>query len=251
MSRRKHILLVEDEQHLAVGIKYNLEAEGYAVEAVKDGTSALDYMVTHGPAVDLVIMDLMLPGMSGYDVCETLRASDPSTPILILSARSLSEDRTRGFDVGADQYLTKPFELDELLSRVKNLLARHDRAEAKTGRVANNDRYAFGDASVNFDTFEVMVNGKPIRMTALELKLLEYFVVNEGRVIPRGELLENVWNMPANLNTRAPDQFIRRLRKNFEKDPSRPAHFLTVRDAGYRFVANADQQLDETTRRDS
>ena len=238
-TSKKHILVVEDEQHLAVGIQFNLEAEGYVVEAIADGKAALAWLEqTHA---DLVILDLMLPGMSGYDVCLSLRKTQPLLPVLILSARTLPEDRTRGFDVGADQYLTKPFELDELLSRVKNLLARSDRAAGlpimKPARV-----YKFGDAYVNFDTHEVTIHGKAIRMTAMELKLLEYFINNEGRVIPRGELLENVWDLPAHMSTRAPDQFIRRLRKAFEPKPEQPRHFLTLRDAGYRFVASGEPE---------
>lgn len=241
MNDKRHILLVEDEEHLSVGIQFNLEAEGYNVYAVADGKSALAHVSQHPGNVDLVVLDLMLPEMSGYDVCQEIRKSHEHLPILILSARTLPEDRTRGFDVGADQYLTKPFELDELLSRVKNLLARADRekgiAAAQADRVCE-----FGDASINFDTFEVIVDGKPVRMTALELKLLEYFVQNEGRVIPRSELLERVWEMPASMNTRAPDQFIRRLRKTFEAKPSEPRHFLTVRDAGYRFLSSGEPE---------
>ncbi len=236
-TSKKHILVVEDEQHLAVGIRFNLEAEGYVVEAVADGKSALSWL--EKAHVDLVILDLMLPGMSGYDVCLSMRKTHPLLPVLILSARTLPEDRTRGFDVGADQYLTKPFELDELLSRVKNLLARADRA-AGLPTLQQARVYKFGEAYINFDTHEVMIHGKPVRMTAMELKLLEYFIANEGRVIPRGELLENVWDLPAHMSTRAPDQFIRRLRKAFEPKPEQPRHFLTLRDAGYRFVASGE-----------
>ena len=241
MTNKRHILLVEDEEHLSVGIQFNLEAEGYVVHAVADGNSALIHVSEHPDNLDLVVLDLMLPEMSGYDVCEALRKTHEQLPILILSARTLPEDRTRGFDVGADQYLTKPFELDELLSRVKNLLARADR-EKGTAAANANRVFQFADATINFDTFEVVVSGKPIRMTALELKLLEYFVQNEGRVIPRSELLERVWEMPANMNTRAPDQFIRRLRKTFEVKPSAPCHFLTVRDAGYRFLSAGEPE---------
>jgi two-component system OmpR family response regulator len=159
-------------------------------------------------------------------------------PILILSARTLTEDRTRGFDVGADQYLMKPFDLDELISRVRNLLARHAR---RTERLARESAapavYRFADAEINFQTYEVKVHGEAVRMTPLEIKLLRYFVEREGRVISRDELLENVWDLPGHLYTRAPDQFIRRLRKTFERDASQPRHFLTIRDAGYRFIA--------------
>jgi DNA-binding response OmpR family regulator len=242
MAAKEHILVVEDEAHLATGIKYNLDAEGYRVTIVGDGPSALKVIEENPLDVALVILDLMLPGMSGYAVCEALRAADTDLPVLILSARTLAEDRARGFDVGANQYLTKPFDLDEFLSRVKNLLALHgrsvERRRKRPGRVASVE---FGDAQVNFETFEVTVSGQPVRMTQLEMSLLQYFVENEGRVIPRYELLENVWNMPGSLNTRAPDQFIRRLRKAFERDPSEPRHFLTIRDAGYRFVARPDE----------
>ena len=242
MTTSQHILIVEDEQHLAAGIKYNLEAEGYRVTTVGDGPSALRLVEENPDDVDLVILDLMLPGMSGYAVCEALRADERHMPILILSSRTLSEDRTRGFDVGADQYLMKPFDLDEFLSRVRNLLTlRSRRAGHGSKRLALAGSFEFGDAKVNFETFQVTVRGEPVRMTQMEMKLLRYFVENEGRVIPRRELLENVWDMPGYLNTRAPDQFMRRLRKAFEPDPARPRHFLTIRDAGYRFVAAGEE----------
>jgi DNA-binding response OmpR family regulator len=234
----RHILVVEDEEHLATGIKYNLDAEGYRVTTVGDGPAALKLVQEDPDGIDLVILDLMLPGMSGYAVCETLRSSENDVPVLILSARTLAEDRTRGFDVGADQYLTKPFDLDEFLSRVKNLLVMYDRrTERRAARTAQSiGSFRFGNASINFETFEVIVAGQPVRMTQLEMKLLQHFVENGGRVIPRRELLERVWEVPGNLNTRAPDQFIRRLRKIFEPDPAQPRYFLTIRDAGYRFV---------------
>lgn len=237
---KKHILVVEDEQHLAIGIKYNLEAEGYRVTVAAEGPVALQVIEEASEPVDLVVLDLMLPGMSGYSVCETLRASGYDLPILILSARTLPEDRTRGFEVGANQYMMKPFDLDEFLTRIKNLLSLQARREKQSGPPALVKHYEFADARINFQTFEVVVAGQTVRMTQLELKLLEYFIRNEGRVIPRQELLENVWDMPGRISTRAPDQFIRRLRKIFEPEPSEPVHFLTIRDAGYRFVAKPD-----------
>ena len=241
MANGEHILVVEDEEHLATGIRYNLDAEGYHVTTVGDGPAALKVVEEDPRGVDLIVLDLMLPGMSGYAVCETLRANNWEMPILILSARTLSEDRTRGFDVGADQYLTKPFDLDELLSRVKSLLKMHHRrADNDRPAAAASPVFRFGEAVVNFETFEVQVHGEPVRLTHLEMKLLEYFIENEGRVIPRYELLENVWEMPGSVSTRAPDQFIRRLRKTFEPDPAKPQHFLTIRDAGYRFVASGE-----------
>jgi two-component system OmpR family response regulator len=237
-----HILVVEDEEHLARGIKFNLEAEGYQVSTATNGHAALERIEARQPRVDLVILDLMLPGMSGYTVCERLRARGEDVPVLMLSARTLPEDRTRGFDVGTDQYLTKPFELDELMSRVKSLLTRNGHRALRRMPLAETLRtFRFNDALINFETFQVTVGGRPVRLTQLEMKLLEYFARHEGRVISRRELLENVWNMPGYINTRAPDQFIRRLRKTFEPDPSKPRFFLTLRDAGYRFVAQPEE----------
>jgi two-component system OmpR family response regulator len=235
MTDENHILVVEDESHLAIGIKYNLEAEGFRVSTFGDGASALAAIHANPDGIDLIILDLMLPGMSGYTVCEALREEGHTFPILILSARTLPEDRTRGFDAGANQYLSKPFDLDELLSRVRNLLTHHRREADDTPDV---EEYQFADATINFQTFEVTVGDAPVRMTQLEMKLLQYFIRNEGRVVPRQELLENVWGLPGQVQTRAPDQFIRRLRKTFEPDPANPQHFLTIRDAGYRFVAH-------------
>ncbi len=239
MAEQVHILVVEDEQHLALGIKYNLLAEGYQVTILGDGPSALRLLEESPQSVDLVVLDLMLPGMSGYAVCEEIRSRDMELPILILTARTLTEDRTRGFEAGANQYLTKPFDLDEFLARVRNLLTFHGRGK----RLAAGNRIRdceFGSARINFETFEVTVSGEPVRMTQLEMSLLRYFVEHEGRVIPRSELLEKVWGLPGAINTRAPDQFIRRLRKIFETDPAAPRHFLTIRDAGYRFVVKPE-----------
>ncbi len=239
---KEHILLVEDEKHLATGIKYNLCAEGYRVSTVGDGPAALRLIEADPEVVDLVILDLMLPGMSGYAVCEALRNIDRDLPVLILSARTLAEDRTRGFNVGANQYMTKPFDLDEFLSRVRNLLTYQSRAAKRQARQPSGiTTFAFGNAQINFETFQVTVDGEPVRMTQLEMTLLRYFIENQGRVIPRRELLEKVWDMPGDLSTRAPDQFIRRLRKTFEPDPARPRYFLTIRDAGYRFLAEEEE----------
>ncbi|MGO9108996.1 MAG: response regulator transcription factor [Thermoguttaceae bacterium] len=238
MADKEHILVVEDEEHLAMGIKYNLVAEGYRVTVSGDGRAAIKLLTESAADIDLVVLDLMLPGRSGYAVCESLRAIDREKPVLILSARNLPEDRTRGFDVGANQYMSKPFDLDEFLSRVRNLLA-FSQGRSASGTAPQADRAAqfeFAGAKIDFETFEVVVKGESIRMTQLELTLLRYFIENQGRVIPRRELLENVWGMPGNINTRAPDQFIRRLRKIFEPDPAQPRHFLTIRDAGYRFI---------------
>lgn len=236
MSENPHILVVDDEEHLAIGIKFNLEAEGFLVTTVGNGPEALAALESKSQPIDLIVLDLMLPGMSGYEVCEQLRASGNFMPVLMLSARTLTEDKTRGFDVGANQYLVKPFELEELLSRIKNLLAQHRQQKQLEISRPELSEVEFGSARVNFKTYEAHVGEEPIRLTQLQLKLLKYFVEHEGEVIPRSEILEKVWELPGHVNTRAPDQVLRQLRKTFEPDPANPVHFLTIRDAGYRFV---------------
>ncbi|KLU06050.1 two-component response regulator [Rhodopirellula islandica] len=246
---RAHILVVEDERHLGVGIKYNLEAEDYRVSLVEDGPSALQLIEHSGSSIDLIVLDLMLPGMSGYTVCEQIRESGNMTPVLMLSARTLSEDRARGFDVGANQYMSKPFDLSELISRVKNLLqAAPVGAVTRTAPVSESvDSIAFGRVEADFRTHQVSVDGQPIKMTPKELRLLRYFVENPERVINRSELLTQVWEMSGNLQTRAVDQFIARLRKAIEPSPADPIHLLTVRDAGYRFVLDPETLEPETS----
>jgi two-component system OmpR family response regulator len=241
MTTPKHILVVEDERHLAAGIKYNLEAEGYRVSLAADGPAAIAAFEEDETSIDLLVLDIMLPGMSGYQVCEALRERGSDVPVLILSARTLSEDRTRGFDVGANQYLSKPFDLDELLSRVRNLLTHHPRRhEAPRAAPSKLTTFEFNSAKINFPEYELTVAGKPVQLTKREWELLAFFVENEGRLIPRKELLESVWRMPGHIQTRAPDQFILRLRKIFETDPAAPQHFLTIRDLGYRFLAQPE-----------
>lgn len=236
----KHILVVEDEEHLAFGIKYNLEAEGYEVTTAGDGPAALRMIEEDPRGTDLVILDLMLPGMSGYAVCEALREKGNDVPVLMLSARTLVEDRVRGYNVGADQYLQKPFELEELLSMTRNLLARRTKSTATPAGKAIGPVFEFGRAQVNFDTFNVTVAGQPLRLTHTEMKLLRYFAENEGNVVTRAEVLEHVWGLAHIPTTRTVDNFIVNLRKYFEEDPSQPKHFLSVRGAGYRFVASGE-----------
>ncbi len=237
MIKNSHILIVDDEEHLAVGIKFNLEAEGFSVTTASNGPEALRLIDDESRSVDLVVLDIMLPGMSGYEICDQIRASGNFMPVLMLSARTLSEDKTRGFDVGANQYLVKPFELDELLSRIKSLLAQH--RHQPTASVPDElAEFSFADAKISFRTHEASVGGNPVRLTQLQLKMLRFFVQHEGEVIPRSEILENVWELPGHVNTRAPDQVLRQLRKIFEPDPATPVHFLTIRDVGYRFVSN-------------
>ena len=239
-----HILVVEDEEHLAIGIKYNLEAEGFRVTTVGSGQDALSAIAAPAHPVDLVVLDLMLPGMSGYAVCEALRGQGSDVPVVMLTARTLVEDRIRGFDAGTDVYLQKPFDLDELLSIVRNLLARRGRTPRPVAAAAGAEPaptaavYRFGDAEVNFDTWEARRGSQPVRLTNLEMKLLRYLVEHEGTVSSRSDLLKRVWGMARAPATRTVDTFMLNLRKYFEADPARPVHFLSVRGMGYRFVGD-------------
>jgi two-component system alkaline phosphatase synthesis response regulator PhoP len=233
-----HILVVEDEEHLAFGIKFNLEAEGHAVTVVADGQAALGRIEAAAWPIELIVLDIMLPGMSGYAVCEAIRQSGNDVPVVMLTARTLVEDRIRGFDAGTDVYLQKPFDLEELLSVIRNLLVRRGRTErtASSNEQTADPLFRFGAAEVNFDTWEVNVRGEPVRLTSLEMKLLKYLVEHEGKVVARKELLENVWGLTRAPATRTVDTFMLALRKYFEEDPSKPVHFLSVRGTGYRFV---------------
>ena len=234
MSESPHILVVDDEEHLAIGIKFNLEAEGFKVSTASNRPESLGLLDSVEQPVDLIVLDIMMPGMSGYEVCEQLRASGKFMPVLMLSARTLSEDKTRGFEVGANQYLVKPFELEELLARIKNLLSQH-RQQVDVVKPELTE-FEFGNAKINFKTHEAHFDGDSVKLTQLQLKMLKYFFEHEGEVISRSEILEQVWELPGHVNTRAPDQVLRQLRKAFEPDPANPVYFLTIRDAGYRFV---------------
>ena len=198
--------------------------------------------------IDLVVLDVMLPGMSGYAVCEELRSRGSLIPVVMLTARTLVEDRIRGFNAGADVYLQKPFDLDELLSVIRSLLSRRKNSSASsqdepaTSRSGNS--FSFGKAHINFDTWEAYCNSHQIRLTALEMKLLRYLIEHEGLVLSRTELLKNVWGMDRAPATRTVDTFMLNLRKLFEENPSQPRHFLSVRGAGYRFISDSNKNLE-------
>lgn len=198
--------------------------------------------------IDLVVLDVMLPGMSGYAVCEELRSRGSLIPVVMLTARTLVEDRIRGFNAGADVYLQKPFDLDELLSVIRSLLSRRKNSSASsqdepaTSRSGNS--FSFGKAHINFDTWEAYCNSRQIRLTALEMKLIRYLIEHEGLVLSRTELLKNVWGMDRAPATRTVDTFMLNLRKLFEENPSQPRHFLSVRGAGYRFISDSNKNLE-------
>jgi DNA-binding response OmpR family regulator len=231
------LLVVEDEAHLATGIKFNLEMEGYEVEVVGDGAQALARLTGAGGAgerYDLVVLDVMLPGMDGFELVDRLRRGGDFTPILMLTAKSLPEDIVHGLEAGADDYLAKPFDLTVLLARVKGLLRRRD--WARGGGAEGPERVRIGPSEVDFRSFEVKAAGTVRHLTLLEAMLLKLLAQNAGRVVSKPEILEKVWNVSPDTQTRAVDNFILRLRRYLEPDPARPRYLHTVRGAGYRLT---------------
>jgi len=228
------VLIVEDEAHLATGIRFNLELEGYEVALAADGAQALE-LLTAGPrgAFDLILLDVMLPGMDGFELTRRLRQGGDYTPILMLTAKGLAGDMVEGLEAGADDYLPKPFDLTVLLARVKGLLRRRDWAR---GSADGPERVRIGDVDVDFGSFEVRGPGRTSRLTLLEAMLLKLLVQNAGRVVSKAEILEKVWNVNPETQTRAVDNFILRLRRYVEADAAHPRHLHTVRGAGYRLV---------------
>jgi DNA-binding response OmpR family regulator len=238
MSR---ILVVEDEQHLAEGLRFNLEAEGYQVDVVETGEAALDAFAREPGGFDLVVLDVMLPGKDGFQVISELRQSGQFIPTLMLTARGHPDDVLRGFSAGADDYLTKPFELSILIARLRGLLRRRDWLQAAPNHAPApeppNNVYHFAGKSVHFDLLELHVRDKVFPLTLMEANLLRYLIQHEGKPVSRRNMLEDVWSLHEDTDTRAIDNFIVRLRRYVEDDPTKPRHLLTVRGVGYRFVA--------------
>ncbi len=229
---RPRLLVVEDEGHLAAGLKLNLELDGYLVDVAGTAREAGEHLL--GATYDAIVLDVMLPDVNGFELCAKLRESGNFTPVIMLTARGDAEDRVHGLEVGADDYMVKPFELSELLARVRSLLRRRqwEKGEAKQSAPS---LLVFGDAQVDFDTHEVRVAGEPKKLTQLELDLLRYFSENPNRVLSRRELLEKVWKLRNSNNARTVDNFISRLRRHFD-DPKDPRFFISVRGAGYKFI---------------
>jgi len=248
------ILLVEDEEHLARGLKFNLEAEGYRLQVVGDGETALELLLKARGDFDLLVLDVMLPGKDGFAVATELRKAGNYIPLLMLTARGRPEDVLKGFASGADDYLPKPFDLAILLARIRSLLRRRDwgqtpdrdvsparspeRRNADVRRDAEGEFevYRFDGKNVDFGTLELRAHDKVFRLTLMEAELLRHLIRNSGRVVSRKQILEEVWGLHEDTDTRAIDNFIVRLRRYIEKDPSRPRHLLTVRGVGYRFL---------------
>jgi DNA-binding response OmpR family regulator len=238
MSR---ILIVEDERHLADGLRFNLEAESHVAEVVESGEAALARL-SEEPAIEAVVLDVMLPGIDGFAVATELRKRGQFVPVLMLTARGAPQDVLRGFAAGADDYLPKPFDLDILIARVHGLLRRAEWVRSTSPLPASDgpampDVYTFANRTIDFDRLEVHHGGERLQLTVMEAKLLKYLIQREDRIVSRKAILEDVWAVHEDTDTRAIDNFIVRLRRYLEDDPTSPRHVLTVRGIGYRFVS--------------
>jgi DNA-binding response OmpR family regulator len=247
------VLIVEDEAHLAAGLRFNLEAEGHSVQLAGNGEAAIERLLKAGEKFDAVVLDVMLPGMDGFAVVSALRKARNYVPVLILTARGRAEDVLAGFAAGADDYLPKPFELPIFLARLQGLLRRSawlasadsrlgkaattKKGEAVSARTVDEDVFSFDGRTIDFDTLELRTDGSTIQLTLMEAKLLRHLIRSNGRTVSRKSILEDVWDLREDTDTRAIDNFIVRLRRYIEKDPSTPRHLLTVRGVGYRFIA--------------
>jgi len=244
MSR---VLVVEDEAHLAQGLRFNLEAEGYAAEVVGDGEAATERLLDKKENFDAVVLDIMLPGKDGFSVVSELRAARNYVPVLMLTARGRPEDVLRGFASGADDYLAKPFDLSILLARLQGLLRRsrwtrgdapEKPEEPDDAAVGDFGRFSFAGKIIDFGALELRSGSTTVHLTLMESELLRHLVRNDGKIVSRKQILEEVWGLHEDTDTRAIDNFVVRLRRYIEDDPVHPRHLLTVRGVGYRFFAN-------------
>ena len=245
------VLIVEDEKHLADGLRFNLEVEGYQVEVAGDGEAAIALLLSSARPFDMVILDVMLPGKSGFEVAVELRQAGQFVPLLMLTARDQPQDVLRGFESGADDYLTKPFELAILIARLRSLFRRYewlrrdngDRTASENGQMPGRiddeflKDFSFAGKTIDFARLELRASSRTIRLTLMEAEFLRHLIRHEGRIVTRKSLLEDVWGLREDTDTRAIDNFVVRLRKYVEECPSKPRHLLTVRGLGYRFIA--------------
>ncbi len=234
------ILVVEDEVHLAQGLRFNLEAEGYSVDPTEHGEEALTWLLHEKRLFDALVLDVMLPGKDGFTVARELRDAQHYIPLLMLTARSRPEDVLKGFESGADDYLPKPFNLDILIARIGSLLRRKtwNAAEAfQQEEKEVGETFSFDGTTIDFERLQLRNGNDTYQLTLMEVELLKYFIKNSGRPVSRKEILENVWNLHEDTDTRAIDNFIVRLRRYIEPEPSKPRYLTTVRGLGYQFEA--------------
>jgi two-component system, OmpR family, alkaline phosphatase synthesis response regulator PhoP len=253
MSR---ILIVEDESHLAEGLRFNLEAEGHAVQISDTGEDALKRLLKDRENFDALVLDVMLPGKDGFLVARELRQSQNYTPLLMLTARSRPEDVLKGFESGADDYLPKPFNLAILIARIESLLRRkHWQSSSDPGHTqdarpntgtASPEIFRFDGKVVDFQNLQLRVGSQVIPLTMMESDLLRFFIRNSGRPVSRKQILQEVWNLHEDTDTRAIDNFIVRLRRYIEEEPAKPRYLLTVRGVGYRFVPSGNVKSSKT-----
>ena len=253
MSR---VLVVEDEAHLAQGLRFNLEAEGYSAEVVGDGEEATQLLLDKKENFDAIVLDIMLPGKDGFRVVSELRAARNYVPVLMLTARGSPEDVLKGFAAGADDYLPKPFDLSILLARLQGLLRRSQWMRGQSAAssetvvdsasdprsVTDFGTFSFNGKTIDFGTLELRTAGHVVHLTLMESELLRHLVRNDGRIVSRKQILEEVWGLHEDTDTRAIDNFMVRLRRYIEDDPAQPRHLLTVRGVGYRFLANPEKK---------
>jgi DNA-binding response OmpR family regulator len=237
-----HILVVEDEAHLANGLRFNLEAEGHTVQITDNGEDALVWLIDDKQKFDAIVLDVMLPGVDGFAVAKRLREAQNFVPVLMLTARSRPEDVLRGFESGADDYLPKPFNLAILIARIGSLLRRkqwlsNDTVSEPVAANGNEPSFDFADKHVDFQKLQLRSGKRVYQLTLMEGDLLRYLIQNSGRPVTRKEILEKVWNLHEDTDTRAIDNFIVRLRKYIEDEPAKPKHLVTIRGLGYEFVA--------------
>jgi DNA-binding response OmpR family regulator len=230
------VLVVEDEEHLATGLRFNLEAEGYEVELAVSGEDALALLTDCERRFDVVVLDVMLPGKDGFAVVTELRRAGQFVPVLMLTARNRAEDVLLGFSAGADDYLPKPFELPILIARIRGLLRRTEWLRPARRK----DEYVFAGKVIDFEALELHVGENTLQLTLMEANLLRYLIQHEGKAVSRKAMLEEVWGVREDTDTRAIDNFIVRLRRYIETEPSNPRHLRTVRGVGYRFQSEPD-----------
>lgn len=232
------IAVVEDEEHLAQGLLFNLQAEGYRTHHEADGDAALVWLMNPETEIAAVILDCMLPGTDGFEIVRALRKAQRYTPVLMLTARSRPEDILEGIEAGADDYLPKPFDLNILLVRLKSLLRRTAWHSASVEQQAQPEEYAFNNRTIRFDTLELIAPNRMTHLTVMEADLLRYVTQHAGEIVSRKDILERVWRVHEDTDTRAIDNFVVRLRRYIEDDPANPKHLVTVRGIGYRFLPN-------------